>query len=107
MNTALLSLLQLSDPALPIGGYAHSWGLETYVQEGVVYDTVTAEEYVRQMLSTSLHYTDAALMVLSYLADAERGKRNIGLVNVVRIAAALGVSLDRFFREVEVQLSVK
>lgn len=72
MNSALLSLLQLSDPALPIGGYAHSWGLETYVQEGVVHDTVTAEEYVRQMLSTSLHYTDAALMVLSYQADAER-----------------------------------
>jgi urease accessory protein len=66
MNTALLSLLQLSDPALPIGGYAHSWGLETYVQEGVVNDTSTAEEYVRQMLSTSLHYTDAALMALSY-----------------------------------------
>jgi urease accessory protein len=72
MNTTLLSLLQLSDPALPIGGYAHSWGLETYVQEGVVHDAVTAEEYVRQMLSTSLHYTDAALMVLSYQADAER-----------------------------------
>jgi urease accessory protein len=76
MNTTLLSLLQLSDPALPIGGYAHSWGLETYVQEGVVNDTITAAEYVRQMLSTPLHYTDAALVALSYGAtrppDAER-----------------------------------
>ncbi len=65
MNTALLSLLQLSDPALPIGGYAHSWGLETYVQQGVVRDTASAGDFVREMLRTNLHYTDAALVSLS------------------------------------------
>ena len=68
MSPAALSLLQLSDPALPIGGYAHSGGLETYVQAGVVKDRGTAEDFVRGMLATSLRYTDAALMVLSYRA---------------------------------------
>ena len=66
MSHPLLSLLQLSDPALPIGGYAHSGGLETYVQEGVVRDVGTAGRFVREMLSKNLFYTDAALMALAY-----------------------------------------
>src|SRR5260221_2378599 len=61
MNGALLSLLQLSDPALPIGGYAHSGGLETYVQEGVVCDRRSAGRFVRDMLSANVYYRDAAL----------------------------------------------
>ncbi|HWK03940.1 MAG TPA: urease accessory protein UreF [Puia sp.] len=68
MSQALYRLLQLSDPALPIGGYAHSGGLETYVQAGVVRNRATAEEFVRAMLATNLRYTDAALVTLSYTA---------------------------------------
>lgn len=66
MNNALLSLLHLSDPALPIGGYSHSAGLETYVQLGIVKDTTTAKQFVTEMLSKSIHYTDAAFVSLAY-----------------------------------------
>ncbi len=66
MKTALLSLLHLSDPTLPIGGYAHSAGLETYVQQGKVKDLITAKVFITEMLSRNLLYTDAAFVSLAY-----------------------------------------
>ncbi len=62
------ALLHLSDPTLPIGGYTHSNGLETYVQEGIVTNAATAKEFVASMLSQNIQYTDASIMVRAYKA---------------------------------------
>jgi len=67
----LLSLLHLSDPTLPIGGYTHSNGLETYVQQGLVHNAVTAEAYIQSMLTNNLRYNDAAFASLAYDAAAK------------------------------------
>ncbi|HSB91698.1 MAG TPA: urease accessory protein UreF [Flavitalea sp.] len=67
----MLALLHLSDPTLPIGGYAHSSGLETYVQSGKVNNMKTAEEYVRNMLSVNLQFNDAAFMSLAFSATKD------------------------------------
>lgn len=73
----LLSLLHLSDPTLPIGGYSHSNGLETYVQEGLVHNTATAEAYIQSMLANNLRYNDAAFASLAYDAAA---KQDLGML---------------------------
>ncbi|NIG56603.1 urease accessory protein UreF [Chitinophaga sp. Cy-1792] len=62
------SLLHISDPTLPIGGYTHSNGLETYVQQGIVHHPASAAAYVSQMLSANLHFNDAAFVCLAYKA---------------------------------------
>lgn len=67
----VLSLLQLSDPALPIGGFSHSAGLETYVQNGVVNNAETAGVFILQMLKQNLQYNDAAFLSLAYDAMME------------------------------------
>lgn len=68
-DTSLLSLLQLSDPTMPIGGYAHSNGLETYIQKGIVKDLATAKEFITEMLSQNIQHTDAAFVSLAYNAS--------------------------------------
>lgn len=66
MSAALFNLLHLSDPNLPVGGYAHSAGLETFVQQGIVHDAITAENFVREMLGSNTRYTDAAFASLAF-----------------------------------------
>jgi urease accessory protein len=71
MNYALLRLLQLSDPALPVGGFSHSAGLETYVQMGMVKDLQSAREFIIQQLTRNILYTDAAYMSLAFDAATD------------------------------------
>ena len=49
-----LALLQLSDSALPIGGYSHSWGLEAAVDRGLVTDPSTLEAWTLDWLRFGL-----------------------------------------------------
>ena len=64
----LASLLHIADPTLPIGGYTHSNGMETYVQKRIVHNTATAKEFVENMLKYNLKYNDGAFAKLAYQA---------------------------------------
>lgn len=71
---SLLNLLHIADPNLPIGGYSHSNGLETYVQKGIVKDKNSAGVFIYNMLSHSLLHNDAAYVRLVYEAMENKAK---------------------------------
>ncbi|MEW4924235.1 helix-turn-helix transcriptional regulator [Algibacter sp. 2305UL17-15] len=50
---------------------------------------------VKQMSQRDLAY--ASDLDRSYIASVENGRRNISIVNIEKIAVALGVSLKEFF----------
>jgi urease accessory protein len=67
----LLALLQLGDGLFPAGGFAHSFGLETYAQEGRVRDRVGLEAFISAHLEGAAGPGDAvAVAVASRLAGA-------------------------------------
>lgn len=62
----VFALWQISDPYFPIGSYTHSFGLETYVQKGLVRDAKSAERYLRSFLATSFLYNDLLAVKLAW-----------------------------------------
>lgn len=56
---ALLALLQFADGLFPAGGFAHSFGLETYVQAGAVTERAGLEAFLRAHLEGSSGPADA------------------------------------------------
>ncbi|HEY3098228.1 MAG TPA: urease accessory UreF family protein [Methylomirabilota bacterium] len=61
----LLALLQLGDGLFPAGGFAHSFGLETYAQEGRVRDRVGLEAFVSAHLEGAAGPGDAVAVAVA------------------------------------------
>jgi urease accessory protein len=67
-----LTLLQFTDGLFPAGAYAHSFGLEAYVQSGGVADVAGVERFLRAYLGGSAAPADlVALLCASRAAKAE------------------------------------
>jgi urease accessory protein len=67
---ALARLLQLASPALPVGAYSYSQGLEAAVEAGIVRDAESAERWIADVLEFSFARMEAP--VLLRLCDAWR-----------------------------------
>lgn len=66
MNKDDFLLLQINDALFPIGGYSHSYGLETYIQKDMITNAEDAALYIEEKLSNSLFYTELLSVKLSY-----------------------------------------
>lgn len=64
-DPAFLTLLQFSDGLFPAGGFAHSFGLETYVQDGRVRDRRDLETFIAAHLDGSAGPADAAAAAIA------------------------------------------
>lgn len=67
---ALLAVLQLADGLFPSGGFAHSFGLETYAQTGLIQDAAGLGAFVRAQLEGTVGPADAVAVALAARAGA-------------------------------------
>jgi urease accessory protein len=58
-----IALLQLASPALPIGGYSYSGGLEWAIESGQVHDEASAAQWISDALQLTIARFDAPLML--------------------------------------------
>ncbi|MEO1347907.1 MAG: urease accessory protein UreF [Cyanobacteria bacterium J06635_15] len=65
---ALLKLLQLASPTLPVGAYTYSEGLETLVQREVIRTAAEVHHWLGQALTGGSIRIEAAVMVRSHRA---------------------------------------
>jgi urease accessory protein len=59
----LSRLLQLASPALPVGAYSYSGGLEAAIDAGLVQDAASAQRWIGDVLEHSLARMEAPLML--------------------------------------------
>jgi urease accessory protein len=67
-----LLLLQINDALFPIGSYTQSYGLETYVQKGIVHDAASTLVYLQSNIANSLSYNELLVAKLAYVAAKEQ-----------------------------------
>ena len=63
-----LPLAQLCDSALPTGAFSHSFGLETYICEGVVDGEASFVSWLRALVFTQLTFSEGLGLRLAFEA---------------------------------------
>ncbi|MCM3630181.1 urease accessory protein UreF [Paenibacillus glycanilyticus] len=99
---AWLAIQQLLDSALPIGGFSHSFGLETMVQEGRIVHSGQLYDYASVMMMQSWATSDAMIIRAVYRdAPLEEWNRLFAierLVHAQRIAAETRIGIEKMGR---------
>lgn len=87
-----LLLLQINDATFPIGSYTHSYGLETYVQQRLVYNISSFKSYIQQNIQNNLLYNDFLAVALAY--DAAFNADNGAIVELDEILSAVKIASE-------------
>ncbi len=65
-DSSFLSILQLTSPALPVGAYSYSEGLETLVEQGIIVNQQNLQGWLTSQLRYGAIKIEAAVMVRAY-----------------------------------------
>lgn len=104
-----LPFYQLLDSALPVGAFAHSFGVETMIQEGEINSAGQLREFIEMLLTYNVATSDCLLIKAVYtleptqvwkldsLLDASRVSRETreGMRRIGKQATKLGKTLNR------------
>jgi urease accessory protein len=91
----LLGLLQAGDSFYPTGSYAHSFGLEALVQEGVVRDRATLREFIFRSTLPALRHAELPLAAHAWRAFETPDWIQLG--ELCRLSSALKTAKEARF----------
>jgi urease accessory protein len=83
----LLGLLQLASPALPIGGFSYSQGLESAVEMGLAHDDKSAQAWIRSGLETMLGVNELPMLAALHRAWQQQDYQEVKLKNAWFLAS--------------------
>ena len=106
----LVRLLQLASPALPVGAYTYSQGLEWAVESGVIRDEASAGRWIADLLGHGIGRYEAPLVAALMSAWTAAGHAEIRRLNAEFLASResfelraetvqMGFSLRRLIRD--------
>jgi urease accessory protein len=106
----LARLLQLASPALPVGAYTYSQGLEWAVESGVIRDEATAGRWIADLMQHGIGCFEAPLIAALMVAWATGDTAEVALLNAEFLASResaelraetvqMGFSLRRLIRD--------
>ena len=113
-DTPMLRLLQLVSPALPVGGYSFSHGLEYAVEKGWVNDEKTLKSWVQEIMATSLARVDLPILLRVMQAQSDKCEQEVLYWNNYSLACreteelllsdmAMGKALLRLLKSLDVE----
>lgn len=109
-SVQLTRLLQLASPALPVGAYTYSQGLEWAVESGVIRDEMTAGRWIADLLDHGIGQFEAPLVSALMAAWSAGDLAEVECLNAEFLAsresaelraetAQMGFSLRRLLRD--------
>lgn len=76
-STALLMLLQLTSPALPIGAYSYSEGLETLIDRSLIKSPADLQTWIAESLATGAIGIEAAILIRAHRAWTTKDRQQL------------------------------